>query len=440
MMELYEWQLPAFHQVNEALIKYGTAVNASDMGTGKTLITLKSCKAFNVRPIIVCPKAAMLGWRLTCEDQGIEPYMIATWQACTRAGPKVQPFIHPKGRGRNRAFHWNCPDDAWIIFDEVHHAKSHKTLNAWLHMSATRQDLVSISLSATLAESPTDMRAIAYALGLYQSPNDYWAWLPKQGCFRNQWNGYEFNGNPNVLANLNNQIFPDHGARIRKSEIPDFPKTQIFAELVELSPADRKTVNADLKEALMEAIEEGQHAVVNLRLRQITEQAKLSSIIEQAKEGLESGNAVVIGVSFTDSLQKIYKALPMGLGGVITGSQTLTQREQVLTDFKADRLRFVVVQIAAGGVGCDLHDIHGKYPRLVLLCPDYSAYRIKQFLGRVNRAGGKSPSVQKLLYAAGTVEERICEVMQGKLDQLDMLQDGEIDKAVWAAITEAIGG
>jgi hypothetical protein len=63
--------------------------------------------------------------------------------------------------------------------------------------------------------------------------------------------------------------------------------------------------------------------------------------------------------------------------------------------------------------------------------PSPSVFDLKQVLGRVHRAGGKTKSIQYIVYAAGVfVEENICEKLDGKLKRMDLLADGEIDGTI----------
>ena len=63
--------------------------------------------------------------------------------------------------------------------------------------------------------------------------------------------------------------------------------------------------------------------------------------------------------------------------------------------------------------------------------PDPSIYNIKQVLGRVHRAGGKTKSIQYLVYSAGVpIEESICEKLDAKLKRLDLLMEGDGDPTI----------
>ena len=51
---------------------------------------------------------------------------------------------------------------------------------------------------------------------------------------------------------------------------------------------------------------------------------------------------------------------------------------------------------------------------------------MRQATGRVWRDGAKSKSVQKIVFVSNTVEEKVCESVNRKLDNLDHLNDGDM--------------
>jgi len=61
-----------------------------------------------------------------------------------------------------------------------------------------------------------------------------------------------------------------------------------------------------------------------------------------------------------------------------------------------------------------------------LISPPQSAKDLKQVLGRIHRAGSKSKAIQKIIYVAGTVEEKTCKSVRKKLNNLSELIDGDL--------------
>ena len=101
-------------------------------------------------------------------------------------------------------------------------------------------------------------------------------------------------------------------------------------------------------------------------------------------------------------------------------------RQKNIDDFQSDKERIILVNVAAGGAGVSLHDLNGNYPRLSIISPSYSAVLMRQSTGRVWRDGAKTKSLQKIVFVNGTVEEKVCEIVNQKLNNLDLLNDGDL--------------
>ena len=62
-----------------------------------------------------------------------------------------------------------------------------------------------------------------------------------------------------------------------------------------------------------------------------------------------------------------------------------------------------------------------------MISPSFSAIDLKQALGRIHRAGGKSPAIQKIIFAADSVEMGVCQAVRRKLTNLDLINDDELN-------------
>ncbi len=105
-------------------------------------------------------------------------------------------------------------------------------------------------------------------------------------------------------------------------------------------------------------------------------------------------------------------------------------RQADIDAFQADKKRILVVNIAAGGTGVSLHDLNGNFPRASIISPNWSAYNMRQALGRIWRLEGKTKSYQRVVYAAKCIEENICHRVQHKLTCLDTLNDGDLAESL----------
>ena len=77
-------------------------------------------------------------------------------------------------------------------------------------------------------------------------------------------------------------------------------------------------------------------------------------------------------------------------------------------------------------MGLNMPDLDGTHPRLTLISPDDSAVSIKQCLGRAVRENSKSKTIQKIVLANNTIETTVMNNLQQKLDNLELLNDGDM--------------
>ena len=133
------------------------------------------------------------------------------------------------------------------------------------------------------------------------------------------------------------------------------------------------------------------------------------------------GKSVVVFMNFRDSVERLASQLNCAK---IVGGQPDNERQNAIDDFQMDIKRVLVVNIAAGGTGLSLHDIHGVYPRVSLINPTFAAKDHVQALGRIHRNGAKSHALQKILVAAGSVEETVVKAIKRKIKNLNTLHTG----------------
>jgi superfamily II DNA or RNA helicase len=115
---------------------------------------------------------------------------------------------------------------------------------------------------------------------------------------------------------------------------------------------------------------------------------------------------------------------------VVWGENKKDERDKNISNFQEDKNRVIIVNVKAGGAGLSLHDLNGNHPRLALISPTPSAVDLVQCLGRVWRVGGKTKALQKIIFVANTVEEEICEKVKMKIDNLSLINDGDLQSSI----------
>lgn len=486
---LLPYQVPAALALLEALRRHRAAVDCSDMGTGKTFDALAVIRELNVPTLVVCPQISITSWHRAGALMGVEfdalnyemlrtgrtPY--GTWENMPPDGPRDKflecsecqlkidlknPFScphHPAGihcaveksKPHNYGkFLWS-PQVRLLVFDEVHRSGAVDSLNSDMLVGAKIAGIPVLALSATVADSPLNFRALGYVLGLHhlvdRKDSDlpgFYKWSNRMGCRKSPFGGLKFMGSEEFrrqkMAQLHEEIFPSRGVRVRIADLGDaFPECQITAELYDLKENGRiDELYAEMDEAIQELNERKmQDRGIDmpltriLRAKQEIELLKVPVFEEVAQSMIESGRTVGLFVNYTATLDALQKKLKWKcrIDGSQRGKSGQARRQSMIDAIQTDEERGILLNNQAGGVSISLHDVTGKFPRGGLVSLPSSASMFRQLCGRFRRQGGKSKSIYRVILAAGTVEVKQHKQLSAKLNQIDALNDGDL----WAA-------
>jgi len=461
---LYPYQRPHARALVRALARYHAALDGSDTGTGKTFCTLFAAKALNLRVLVVCPKAVIPSWIRSIERVGVEPVAVVNYDLLRTGKVREQDGVYSKGKraglprwrvvdapyltvrpnpSRGARYEpkvlveWDLPPDVLVVFDEAHRCKNRDTLNTLLlsslagQLRAGRLTWVAM-LSATIAEDPTKLFAPGMALGLFDEPWEFYKrFLPEHGCSKGAY-GWECRSPRAAMEKLHGEIYgAGRGSRMRVVELiarGEFPESQVVFEAYEMdTAAEINAAYRDLPRALAELAERERQVVTPLAIRQKARQKvellKVPTLVEMTRDLLAEGHSVVIFVNYTETLVQLCGALHTTCN--IYGMNSAADNERNRLDFHENRERVIVCNLKAAREGIDLHDLSGEHPRVTLITPDDSAQNLRQALGRVWRAGG-GRTQQRVVFAAGTVEEAVCENCRRKIANIDALNDGDL--------------
>lgn len=435
---LRKWQPTLVSQLSASIRKYGAAIDGSDTGSGKTYVAVGVARELGLRVGVVCPKAVITSWKRVIENHFGMPVEFVINYEGLRTGKykKIATWEKTSKKSTIEKFVWKIkdPQNVLIIFDESHKLKDGKTQNSEMVVSAHNAGFKILCCSATSAINPIELKTVGKILGLHKGTSKAFnEFLLEHDCEQGRF-GWQFNGSKNALKKLNFDLFKERGARIKKTDIPDFPDCDIIAESYDMDEKSKAEINqiffemgAELR-ALAQTLKSDREKQTNaltaqLRARQQCELLKVPLFVDMAEEAIADGMSVVIIVNFTDTIKALSDKLNTKC--MIWGGDT-ENRQKHIDDFQADRSRIILVNIKAGGAGLSLHDLNGQYPRIALISPGPSAVELKQALGRVWRAEAKTKAMQKIIFVAGTQEEQICEKMKTKLNNMDLINDGDL--------------
>lgn len=432
---LYDYQYLHVFNLITSLRNYNTILDGSDTGTGKTYTSVAVCKQLGLKPFIVCPKTIMSSWQRVCDYFGVRPLAIANYETVkngkqyTRKGDRVDSKFVNVDKENSSGYVWKLPRNSIIIFDEVHRCKNGKTQNGKLLKSAKFARSKVLLISATLADTPESFHIFGYMLGFYKNIRQARNWI--NGMLREDMN---YIGAKAKQSSINREIFPFRGSRMSIEELGDkFPKNQVSAESYYISKEDQEKVNRcfdkiQIKNALLKSIKSpgdkdkilGEIMVSRMEIEMI----KIDIIEELISEHLENGFSVVVFVNFRDTVKEL--ARRFDTQSIIMGTISSKQINENIQSFQKNETKLIISTIASGGQSISLHDIHGDHPRVSLISPSFSSLDLEQVLGRIFRAGSKTPALQRIITCANTCEEVIRDRLNNKFRFTAKINDDDL--------------
>ncbi len=190
------WQINACERLVSAITYWGSAVDGSDLGVGKSYQAIGAIRDLDAPFIIVSPKAVMNQWNklitnhfaLHNKCKGIINYELLVRG---RKDSTIASFVLKRETGRKQ-FTWKLPANTIIVWDEAHKLKNFKTKNSKCCIEAHKQGFRQLFLSATLATSPLDLKTVGICLKLFKNGKTYYDWAYAHGVYKGNW-GMEFN-------------------------------------------------------------------------------------------------------------------------------------------------------------------------------------------------------------------------------------------------------
>jgi SNF2 family DNA or RNA helicase len=449
---LLEPQFKHVQTLVDSLYLNGFAVDMSETGTGKTYAAAAAIREMNRPFAVICPKSVIHQWENILKSFNLKAVTVINYEKLGRGNTKwlkwkklPDPVLPYQENATRELPHFKFDPNTLIVVDEGHKCKGGDTSNSWMMVALKLQGYKVLVSSATVATSPLEMKAFGFLTNLHALYNfrDFCRThgaelLPRYGAMT--FNLASENARKAMLS-LNGYLFNTTKCASRM-KVEDFgkvfPESHIVAEAYDLGANEAKiqSVYEDMEAELAKLEEKAESYsehifAVMMEARRKAELCKVPLFVEMVEDLYDEGKSVVLFVNFTDTVDAVVKRLEKmpklkDTVGYIVGGQSDKQRVSDINAFQADTKRIMIVNIAAGGTGVSLHDLNGKFPRASIVSPNWSAYNMRQALGRIWRLEGKTKSYQRIVYAAKCIEENICHRVQHKLACLDTLNDGDL--------------
>ena len=448
--KLLIYQVPHLFQMYETFKESSCVLDASDTGTGKTYTTIALAKLHNLKPFVICPKCVITSWHnvakyFDVELLGISNYELLkggkyyrddfkktkcphikinlTYETVIKNGkPEIKTF---------KSFEFNFPHNALVIFDEAHRCKNHASVTSQILQAVIKCKCKILLLSATICDKIECFKPFGMAFGFYDNLKQYKWWMKNQIKIRK----LEFaskhitDDDDKQLLIINDRIFPIRGSRMKIADLGDlFPQNNIICQSYFCKNYEEIQEEYEFIEEMFQKLKNA-HETSNalgkiVKARQKIEMYKVPIFIDLAEEAIDNNYSLAIFVNFLDTLYALAHHLKAEC--LVHGGQSLEEREANIDNFQTNKHKIIICIIQAGGVGISLHDIHGGHQRMSLISPTWSGQDIKQVLGRIHRAGSKTPAIQKIVYCSGTYEDRLLEIINQKIKNIDAINDKDL--------------
>ena len=447
--KLLEYQQEHVNNIIRILNNNNACLDASDTGTGKTYSAIAACVLLDIQPIIICPKSVIATWKSVSNYFGLTNIIVVNYETIKKGkiykdtNKKIKAdFIKISHNDKNIIekidFNFNnskiikSDKSILFIFDEVHRCSNLESDNCMLLMAAKNTHQKILLLSATIADFPERFKPFFYILNFInpehvkQKNIDYKKYIK----IVDSWILRDYK----PMVRIYNMLYPERATRVRIDVLGDmFPDTQITATPYTLSNKRAREIENEYKKLALELEEIKQKKkkdkinplTLTIRAHQKIEILKIPTFVELAHDFMQNKYSIVIFVNFTQTLKTLAEMLHTD--SIVYGEQNYDDRLRIIEDFQTNKTNIIILNIKAGGVGISLHDIYGGHPRVSLISPTWSSIDLVQALGRIHRAGGKTKSLQRIIYTANTIEERIAEKIKIKLNNINSINNGDLD-------------
>lgn len=453
LTKLLSYQVAHTLQLIECLKIKNRVLDASDTGTGKTYTSIAVASILNLKPFIICPKSVISNWIKVLNEFGCPYIGISNYEALKNntyydgfksngeLDPISCPFMSidlevinkdetdPKKIKYSKKFKFQFPANTLIIFDEAHRCKNYGSQTSNLLLAIIQNNIKIMLLSATITDKINCFKPFGCVFNFYKSPEEFRGWITRhRGYEKDRYKNWDID--KVKLDIIHRNVFPRFGSRLKIAELGDlFPQNNIIADSYYLEnhlevEKIYKEINQEITD-IKKLEDKSERLAKILRARMRIEMLKVPIYMDLAQEGLDSQYSIVIFVNFSATLEYLCSHLKTSC--IIRGGQTIEERQKNIDDFQANRSKIIIIMIQAGGAGVSLHDLHGKHPRMSIISPTWSGQDLKQVLGRIHRAGSKTPAIQKIVFVKDTEEENICKLIKKKLTNIQAINDGIID-------------
>lgn len=403
--------------------------------------------------LVACPLAVAPHWRATIQAAGDGGKEIAVVNY-----ERLQKLFVLPNDGKRRKLRGKARDgeamafDA-VVWDEAHRLRNPDSARAKFARKLDAKASWRLWLSATAGENPLQLSYLAPLLAKatrtrLSEMKDFAAWLAAQGLgvAREAFGRWTWSGDPEAEARVHDLLYGGIlplGIRRRPEDVAGWPEMERIPFPLNLAP-EALVLYDELWRDFRQSLGLGLRGQRNpkdalaqrMRFRQKASLLRLDGCVALVEDLLENGMKVAVSVAFQETLEALRDRLsPLVPVCAIHGRLTPAEKEAERRRFQGGDARVCLFTVEEG-ISLHQGEIAGDDAPRALVIHDvrWSAIQMEQIEGRTHRDGKFAPAYWT--FAPGTIDERILEVVLGKVRTMRAMQGDETEttRAIEAAL------
>jgi SNF2 family DNA or RNA helicase len=223
------------------------------------------------------------------------------------------------------------------------------------------------------------------------------------------------------------QILSKCASRVKLSDVTDLPPLTVDTLPVEISPADRRAIEATMTDeqraelnVVLTQLENNDEAAWQrlqamllplASTRRVLALAKSRAAVDLIKSEIEGGaDRIVLFGLHVAALQAVNDACQSLGARLLMGETAHTLREGAVAGFNAGVVKVLVASVRVAGFGLNLQSAR----RAIFLETDWTSASIDQAIARLYRAGQARPVRISILTVADSIDARVADIVRRK--------------------------
>lgn len=426
---LYDYQVPHYQRLENILCNNISALDTSPTGSGKTITALKFAQDYELTICVICPSVVVNNWKKYAELYGVEVLSILSYDTLRGRKGKTNNklvTIHEGKYHPTRSFIAATERGLLLIYDEVHKLMNDTQQNRAAHCltNTLRREGDSsriLALSASPCVKTGNSFPLLKVLGFSLSPFLY-NYVPATKIYNTKGYGYEEIVktcqvlNPSQTAEillqtvLDTRTAPNICSRFFlevilpkiRSFTPSPPHSTLFdgkLGLYKFPEQDVRELRRAYGDIVVNVDENGfLRGNITSPCRRIS-MAYVKTLARIARRDIKRGKKVVIFAEYHDTVEALERRLEDLSPLFLNGKVKKEERDKIVEKFQENNSDYslLIVNPKVGGIGIELDDKTGSFPRRAYIIPSYYFIDILQAVGRICRANTKSKAEVRIV-------------------------------------------